>query len=283
MYISQFEWDDTKYPRTRPVKDNVDVLVSGALKNGDEVRSKSYAFSEIKNLIQKLSPKTSMGHMQSELIDVLTPEVVSEDDFIETEHLTSIVVVVPSSREKDFLAKYAYAAEFVVPESAQKFRVPQDRDGNILYRVILFKTVIDEFASKVKAQCGAIYRKFSYSEEAYERLSRQRAQIEAQRGSEESSLLQLCKSSLADVWVSWVHLKGFRCFCESTLRFGVNSEWESFVLKLPANFNENKVRDTLDHIYGIGKDEKNDEHAIPREFAGDLGGADNYMTLPIFG
>eukprot|EP00388_Colpodella_angusta_P021236 GDKJ01053710.1.p1 GENE.GDKJ01053710.1~~GDKJ01053710.1.p1 ORF type:complete len:385 (+),score=110.28 GDKJ01053710.1:38-1192(+) len=284
VHIAHFEWDDTKYPRTRPVRDNVDSLVSSCLKHADEIRSKSYSFTETKNLINKVSAKTGLSYFQADMIDVLVPEVIRPEDLIESEHLTTVVVVVPSNKEKEFLNNYANISKFVAPTSAQKFAVPADRDGNLLYGVSIFKTIIDEFALGLKAM-GCMYRKFSYDRDAYDLLCQKRIALEGQRSSEESNLIALCQAALGDIWVSWVHLKGFRAFCEATLRFGVNSPWSAFVIKLPSGGgNDVKVRDALDSIFdGEHNKKAHEDHNIPREFAGDLGGSDNYMTLPLFG
>lgn len=46
---------------------------------------------------QQTAKKNDMtSFTQRDLIDVLTPEVVKDDDFIETEHLTTVVAVIPA-------------------------------------------------------------------------------------------------------------------------------------------------------------------------------------------
>lgn len=62
----------------------------------DEVRIKTAAFNETKQSHAAACKKDAANFLQRDLVDVLTPEKVSDDDFIETEHLKTVVAVVPS-------------------------------------------------------------------------------------------------------------------------------------------------------------------------------------------
>ncbi len=65
-----------------------------------------------------------------ELVDVLTPEIVSPDDFVNKEHLTTVLVIVPKGSEKDFLECYEKSDAFVVPRSAKQF-MKLDKSGKL--------------------------------------------------------------------------------------------------------------------------------------------------------
>merc|ERR1712183_468078 len=118
----------------------------------------------------------------------LTPQVVkqngtSSDHFITTEHLATVVVIVPRGGDKEFLSLYE-KKEFseecfgkVVPMSALKFDGLDDKDGNSLWRVITFKSAADAFKKACRSQ-KLIPRDFEYSEEAYKKLVQQREAIE---------------------------------------------------------------------------------------------------------
>lgn len=65
-------------------------------------------------------PQVSFAN--AELVDVLTPEIVSPGDFIEKEHLTTVLVIVPRGQDKEFLATYEKSDKNVVPRSAKQFQ-----------------------------------------------------------------------------------------------------------------------------------------------------------------
>merc|ERR1719336_707194 len=101
----------------------------------------------------------------------------ADDDFIYTEHLTTVAVILPRGSDQDFLKVYETMQENVVPKSARKFKDLDDKDGNSLWRVVMFKSAAEGF----KKQCRErrfIVRDFEYSEDAYKRLKAQREQLE---------------------------------------------------------------------------------------------------------
>jgi V-type H+-transporting ATPase subunit C len=99
--------------------------------------------------------------------------LVPTEDVTETEYLTTLLVVVPKNEYKTFQAKYESLASFVVPRSAKCVRSPissvtptwytvslmaclsecrmlyEDGDSG-LFRVILFKKVVDDFKGKAR-------------------------------------------------------------------------------------------------------------------------------------
>jgi hypothetical protein len=50
---------------------------------------------------------------------ILTPDVVQADDFVQTEHLKTCVVVVPRGSQNEFLNSYESWTEDVVPRTAK--------------------------------------------------------------------------------------------------------------------------------------------------------------------
>jgi hypothetical protein len=50
--------------------------------------------------------------------------VVKAKDFISTKYVSTLVVIMNSSQEKDFVETYEYLTDNVVPGSAEKLSVP---------------------------------------------------------------------------------------------------------------------------------------------------------------
>jgi len=231
-YIRTFQWDDHKFPRTRALTDNLQLLWSSVQKLDEEVKSKSNAFNDVKMQWQNLQKSKQAGGAtlpNVDLNDVLTPDVVSPDDFVETEHLTTLVIVVPQQLDKQFLAEYETLAKFVVPQSAKRFRA-EDKERNGLYRVVIFKKEEEEFKKEARSK-KYVVRDYKYSEKDF-RLSVDRAHsLKAEYAKQETFLRKVCHAAFSDTLVGWLHLKAMRVFVEAVLRFGVPPNFASFILK----------------------------------------------------
>merc|ERR1712176_1108843 len=92
---------------------------------------------------------------------------------IMTERLTTAVVILPRGTESDFLSSYESMCDNVVPMSARKFSDHDDKDGNSLWRVVMLKSVVEEFKRKCREK-RFVPRDFEYSQDAYTQLVAQR-------------------------------------------------------------------------------------------------------------
>eukprot|EP00919_Chromeraceae_sp_WS-2016_P002846 GHVR01007029.1.p1 GENE.GHVR01007029.1~~GHVR01007029.1.p1 ORF type:complete len:397 (+),score=64.42 GHVR01007029.1:67-1257(+) len=241
QYLKRFCWDDAKFPRTRFIKDNIDMLLAAVAKSDEDVRLKSGFFNELKIQVASHSRKDHLNLTQRNLIDVLTPGTVSEDDFVETEHVTTLIVVIGRGIKSQWESSYEGLCELIVPRSTKQLSA-EDREGNALWRVLLFRSAVENF----KAACRSrkfVVREFQYSEHAYLRLMEQRSILEAERGRQEVFLVNICKAAFSDTLVGWLHLKAVRVFVEAVLRFGVPPQFGSFFLRInESRFNEKKLR-----------------------------------------
>lgn len=246
-YIRKFRWDDAKFPRSRNLQDNLQLLLGSVQRLDEEVRTKCATFNELKTQVTNLVKKDVASLGTKDLMDVLTPQTVSESDFVKTEHLSTVCVVVPRGQDKDFLASYERMESNVVPMSAKKFNV-SDKDGNTLWRVILFPASLEGFKKGCREKKFTV-REFEYSEEVWQQTSQQRANLETELKKQEAFLRRVCHAAFSDTFVSWMHLKAMRVFVESTLRFGVPANFSAFMLK-PGKGKHKKFRSVLDDIFG---------------------------------
>ncbi len=63
-----------------------------------------------------------------DLIDVLVEPSVKPSDFIYTKFVNTIILIVPVSVIKEFLAQYELWTENIIPSSARRLGVPE-KDG----------------------------------------------------------------------------------------------------------------------------------------------------------
>lgn len=252
-YLRTWQWDEAKYPKTRSISDNLTLLMSVVNKLDEEARNKTAQYNEFRTQKGNLSKKETANLTGKDLIDVFTPDVVKatggpDDDFIMTEHVTTVPVIVPRGTEEEFLKIYESVQENVVPMSARKFQDMDDKDGNTLWRVVMFKNTVEGFKKKCREK-RFIVRDFEYSEEGYKKLKAQREQVEEALKRQHELVRGLYQAAWSDAMVAWMHIKAMRVFVESVLRFGMPPRFASFVLS-PKAGQQPAARKALTDILG---------------------------------
>jgi len=250
-YLREWRWDDAKYPKMRGLTNNLTLLLSVANKLDEEARNKSAQFNELNAAKNNMLKKETGSLLARDLTDVLTPEVVKEDDFVTSQHLTTIVVVVPSSNVEQFLKSYESYAENVVPQSAKQFTSVKEEDGSQIWRIIMFRTATEPFMKKVREDRIGTAKVFEYSPQNYDKICAQREELKKECERQEKLMRGFCKASLSDVMIAWVHIKAMRVFVESVLRFGVPPCFASFIVVPRSNAHAN-MRKALADVLGKG-------------------------------
>merc|ERR1712187_837788 len=114
--------------------------------------------------------------------------------------------------------------------SAKCFSALTDKEGNQLYRVIMFKPVVESF-KKACREKRYIIRDFEYDSSAFKALCKQRENLSDQVSRQCDLVKNLCAAAWSDAVVSMMHTKAMRIFAESTLRFGMPPKFAAFVVK----------------------------------------------------
>lgn len=238
-YLKGWQWDEAKYPKTRSILENLTLLMSVVNKLDEEARNKTAQYNDFKTQRGNLAKKDGASLTNRDLVDVLTPDVVqmngtADDDFIYTEHLTTVVVILPRGTEQDFQNTYHTLTDNVVPMSGRKFKSLDDKDGNTLWRVVMFKSAAEAF-KKTCREKRFIARDFEYSEDGYKKLKAQREQLEDAVKRQHELVRGLYQAAWSDAMVAWVHIKAMRVFVESVLRFGMPPRFASFIVTPKGN------------------------------------------------
>lgn len=263
-YMHEFEWDEGKYPKGRGITENLTLMMSTVGKLDEEVRTKLASLQEAKGLQAGMVKEGSYGI--TDLIAVLTPDKVAADDFVETEHLTTVVVVVPKDSEQELMECYEEADNGVVPETCKKLdKVEADKDGNTLYRIVLFKKSVPSFRQAIASKGKKFgVRDFVYSRAAYEEYAAKRKGLATDIEKQETMCKMVCKAAFADMFLSWVHIKAIRTFVESVLRYGVKGNgsphFVAMLLKAPvAAGQQASIREQLNELAGQAGAAKGDD------------------------
>jgi len=252
-YLREWRWDDAKYPKMRGLQNNLTLLLSVSNKLDEEARNKSGQFNELNNAKANMLKKEAGSLLNKDLIEVLTPDVVREDDFVTTQHLATIIMILPQTSVEPFLKNYEKYAENVVPQSARQFTAVKEDDGTTIWRVVLFRSSIDNFFKKVREERIGTARLFDYSPQAFDKAKAQREELKKECERQEKLMKGFCKASLSDVMIAWVHIKAMRVFVESVLRFGVPPNFASFIVQ-PKSNSTAAMRKALADVLSKGPD-----------------------------
>lgn len=257
QYIRRFSWDDAKYPRSRTLSDTIDSMVNNVTKLSDEIQIKNNMLNDLKDKKKGHGGKNdSDSFMIKDLNEILTPQVVDASDFLETEHLTTVIACIHKDNIQEWLNVYEKLSEYVVPRSASQFNNLIDKAGNTLWKVVVFRKFVNNFIDAAKEK-KIVVRNFTYDEKVYNDMIDKKTKIEAEIIRQETFLRRMCLAAFSDIFIAFIHINILRVFCESVLRFGVPPNFASFSIRINGENKEKKVRKKLYDIFAtndtIGK------------------------------
>jgi len=278
-YLHSFNWDKAKFPDRRPLPEMVKLIQSGVAKKEEELKQIMGAYTEKKQKLSIASRGRGGGALSTaDLKTVLTSEVVSASDFINTEYLKTMVAVVPKSAEKNWLSTYHTLASDIAgygPESDNRMavrgspvvpgsaRMLHQVGETMLYAVTILKGqyqagfyddegqfeagVYTDFVEPFKqAARGAkiAIREYNFDPEAAVVEQRVMAQTMAEVRRLHSTMKRWCSTNFGEAFIAWMHIKAIRAFVESVLRYGLPVNFVA-VLYRPNSGRENKLRHAI--------------------------------------
>lgn len=224
-YVESFQWNTSKYRLDRSIQQLIQLISndSGILD------------SEVKNLFTNYNvAKTNLVNSQKRQTGDLTIKslhnLVKRSHFVlDSDHLETVLVVVPKNAKKEFLEEYETLTQFVVPRSACEITTDE---GYILYSVTLFKKYVAEFIANAREQKWTP-REFNYSDELINDLEKEFETNQQQEKTLKNDLIRLVRTCYSDLAADLVHIKVLRAFVESVLRYGLPPNFYCFLLKMP--------------------------------------------------
>ncbi|KAF2322953.1 hypothetical protein GH714_032413 [Hevea brasiliensis] len=238
-YLTRFVWDEAKYPTMSPLREIVDSIHTQVAKIEDDLKVRVAEYNNVRSQLNAINRKQSGSLAVRDLSNLVKPE-----DIITSEHLVTLLAIVPKYSQKDWLASYETLTSYVVPRSSKKLH--EDNEYT-LYTVTLFHRVADNFRTSAREK-GFQIRDFEYSPEAQESRKQELERLMQDQESFRSSLLQWSYTSYGEVFSSWMHFCAVRVFSESILRYGLPPSFLAFVLA-PSVKGEKKVRSILEGLY----------------------------------
>eukprot|EP00850_Spirogloea_muscicola_P012026 SM000076S21847 [mRNA] locus=s76:491940:495057:+ [translate_table: standard] len=237
-YLTRFAWDEAKYPVMNSLRETVETIHESVAKLEDDLKIRAAEYNTVRSQLNTITRKAGGSMAVRDLSTVVDP-----NDIIQSEHLTTLLIIVPKYSEKEWLAKYETLSNFVVPRSSKK--VCDDNEYS-LFTVTLFHKVADTFRTSCREQG------FQVREAEHDPASQKQRQEDLERLTEDqesmrSLLIQWCHASYGEVFSSWVHMAAIRVFAESILRYGLPPQYLSTVLA-PDPRSEKKLRQALDNL-----------------------------------
>ncbi|KAK9221796.1 hypothetical protein WN944_010225 [Citrus x changshan-huyou] len=248
-YLTRFVWDEAKYPTMSPLREIVDGIHTLVAKIEDDLKVlflhmdicvRVAEYNNVRSQLNAINRKQSGSLAVRDLSNLVKPE-----DIITSEHLVTLLAVVPKYSQKDWLASYETLTSYVVPRSS---KLLYEDNEYALYTVTLFGRVADNFRIAAREK-GFQIRDFEYSSEAQESRNQELEKLVHDQESLRSSLLQWCYTSYGEVFSSWMHFCAVRVFAESILRYGLPPSFLACVLA-PSVKGEKKVRSILEELCG---------------------------------
>uniref|UniRef100_A0A672MHH0 V-type proton ATPase subunit C n=1 Tax=Sinocyclocheilus grahami TaxID=75366 RepID=A0A672MHH0_SINGR len=278
-YVTRFQWDMAKYPIKQSLKNISEIMSKQVSQIDNDLKARASAYNSLKGNLQSLERKSVGSLLTRSLADI-----VKKNDFVlDSEYLTTLLVVVPKTSYPDWQKTYETLSEMVVPRSTKLLFEDQDSG---LFSVTLFRKAIDDFKHKARENKFMV-RDFQYNEEEMKadkeemtRLSTdKKKQFVCMQLSKLYSLLNMRKSStmmlmsnlkthqphsqlerpwgplvrwlkvnFSEAFIAWIHIKALRVFTESVLRYGLPVNFQAMLLQ-PIKKNVKKLREVLQDLY----------------------------------
>ncbi|KAK9144858.1 hypothetical protein Sjap_004761 [Stephania japonica] len=237
-YLTRFVWDEAKYPTMSPLREIVDNIHVQVARIEDDLKVRVAEYNNVRSQLNAINRKQSGSLAVRDLSNLVKPE-----DIITSEHLVTLLAVVPKYSQKDWLSNYETLTTYVVPRSSKKL---YEDNEYALYTVTLFQRVADNFRTSARER-GFQIRDFEHSSEAQESRKKELEKLMQDQESLKSVLLQWSYNSYGEVFSSWMHFCAVRVFAESILRYGLPPSFLAAVLA-PSVKSEKKVRSILESL-----------------------------------
>ncbi|MFS7971384.1 putative ATPase, V1 complex, subunit C, vacuolar ATP synthase subunit C superfamily [Helianthus anomalus] len=169
-YLTKFVWDEAKYPTMPPLKEIVDGIHAQVAKIDDDLKVRIAEYNNVRSQLNAINRKQTGSLAVRDLSNLVKPE-----DIVGSEHLVTLVAVVPKYSQKDWLSCYETLTTYVVPSSSKNLH---EDNEYALYTI----------------------RDFEYNSETQESRKQELEKLMQDQESLKSSLLQWCYTSYGEIY-----------------------------------------------------------------------------------
>uniref|UniRef100_A0A182JMH7 V-type proton ATPase subunit C n=1 Tax=Anopheles atroparvus TaxID=41427 RepID=A0A182JMH7_ANOAO len=240
-YITRFQWDLAKYPTKQSLRNIADIISKQVGQIDADLKTKSAAYNNLKGNLQNLEKKQTGSLLTRNLADL----VKKEHFILDSEYLTTLLVIVPKANINDWNVHYEKITDMIVPRSSQL--IMQDSDY-ALVNVTLFKKVVDEFKLHARER-KFVVREFVYNEEELAAGKNEITKLVTDKKKQFGPLVRWLKVNFSECFCAWVHVKALRVFVESVLRYGLPVNFQAILIH-PNKKSTKRLRDVLQQLYG---------------------------------
>merc|ERR1711871_479476 len=239
QFTEKFLWDEGKFQKKSSLRDLVDEIMKQSNRFESTLKEQWTQWGSTVSALQNIQRKAGGNLMVKSL-----HEIVKEEDFVKSETLTTLLVVVPKYHAKEWMAAYETLAQYVVPRSSKV--ICEDGDYQ-LYNVVLFERCVDEFTQKAREKQFTV-RDYEFDKSALEASKGEKAKLQNQMENQRGQLLRQVQTAYRVGYGNWMHLKAIRVFVESVLRYGLPANLQTMILR-PNKGKAEKVRTVLKKHY----------------------------------
>lgn len=240
-YITRFQWDIAKYPTKQSLRNIADIISKQVGQIDADLKTKSTAYNNLKGNLQSLEKKQTGSLLTRNLADL----VKKEHFILDSEYLTTLLVIVPKAQFHEWQTVYEKLTDMVVPRSS--VLITQDQEYG-LYTVSLFKKVADEYKLHAREK-KFIVRDFTYNEEELAAGKNEITKLVTDKKKQFGPLVRWLKVNFSECFCAWIHVKALRVFVESVLRYGLPVNFQAILLH-PSKKSVKRLRDVLNQLYG---------------------------------
>ncbi|XP_037925241.1 V-type proton ATPase subunit C isoform X2 [Hermetia illucens] len=240
-YITRFQWDMAKYPIKQSLRNIADIISKQVGQIDADLKTKSTAYNNLKGNLQNLEKKQTGSLLTRNLADL----VKKEHFILDSEYLTTLLVIVPKALGSDWINGYEKITDMIVPRSSTL--ITQDQDF-FLYNVTLFKKVVEEFKLHAREK-KFVVRDFVYNEEELAAGKNEITKLVTDKKKQFGPLVRWLKVNFSECFCAWIHVKALRVFVESVLRYGLPVNFQAILIH-PNKKSTKRLRDLLNQLYG---------------------------------
>ncbi|KAK9307326.1 hypothetical protein QLX08_002335 [Tetragonisca angustula] len=239
-YITRFQWDMAKYPIKQSLRNIADIISKQVGQIDADLKTKSTTYNNLKGSLQNLEKKQTGSLLTRNLADL----VKKEHFILDSEYLTTLLVIVPRAYFQEWYSGYEKLTKMIVPRTTQL--IAQDSEYG-LFTVTLFKKVIDEFKLHAREK-KFIVRDFTYNEEELAAGKNEITKLVTDKKKQFGPLVRWLKVNFSECFCAWIHVKALRVFVESVLRYGLPVNFQAILLH-PHKRCARRLRDVLNQHY----------------------------------
>ncbi|XP_062504491.1 V-type proton ATPase subunit C 1-B-like [Corticium candelabrum] len=243
QYLSKFQWETSRFPIRQSPKALAEMIVKQLSQIEGDLKTKSTAYSTAKANLLSIERRQTGTILTRSLNDI----VKKEHMVVDSEYLSTVLVVVPRALYRDWEQKYETLSDMVVPRSSKL--IYEDAEYG-LYSVTLFKKVVDEYKLHARENKFTV-REFVFDEASINAERQELTRLESDVKRQYPGLVRWLKANFGEAFAQWMHIKALRVFVESVLRYGLPVNFQALVMK-PQKKSQKKLRETLEQMYGGG-------------------------------